>query len=76
MSSYSLFVVKNSEKVTISEAHVRKCNTTVDLSDTQCEIDCIQLAHVRKLLGQILKKCSLSYRQLVLKKTLVGMRLG
>jgi hypothetical protein len=68
MSSNSLFVVKNSEKVNISDTCVRMYNTIVDLSDTQCETDCIKLAYFRKLRDRILKECSLSCRQSVLEK--------
>lgn len=51
--------------MTTPETYIYVNNTTVDLRDTQCETDCIHLAHVRKLLDQILKECSLSCRQLV-----------
>jgi hypothetical protein len=41
-------------------------NTTVDFRNIQCETDCIHVTHVRILLDQILKECSLSCRQLVI----------
>jgi len=51
--------------VTIPETYIYVNNTTVEFRDTQCETNCSHLAHVRKLLDQILKNCSLSYRHLV-----------
>jgi len=45
--------------VTIPETYIYVNNTTVDLRDTQCETGCIHRAHVRKLLDQILKECTL-----------------
>ena len=52
--------------MTIPETYIYVNNTTVELRVIHCETVCIHLAHVRKLLDQILKERSLSCRQLVI----------